>query len=304
MKVVEEADMGLYTGFRTGGRAEKLVICEKKEEIGPLLDALDARGKPYIILGKGSNTLFADDLYRGMVIMLGPVFSEIDRKGEILTCGAAASLSAVSRQAALASLSGLEFANGIPGSVGGAVYMNAGAYGREVKDTLSFVVLLVRGRKGREAVVVPASDLALGYRTSRLQEEDSLLLSAVFALRKGDRTAIEKEMKENSQKRADKQPLDWPSCGSFFKRPAGQYAGKLIEEAGLAGLTVGGAQVSPKHCGFIVNTGKAKAEDILTLMRLVQYTVLDKSGVWLEPEVRIIRNTDKQRKKGEVKAKL
>lgn len=287
MKIENNVDMSKYTSFRTEGTARRLVTAETEDELASLVRSLNEKGERYVFLGNGSNTLFACDVFEGTVVMLGEAFEEVSADREIgrLRCGAGCLLARAAREACRASLTGLEFAAGIPGSVGGAVYMNAGAYGGEMKDVIESVRLL--DRRGY-VYSASAGALRLGYRTSRIQTSGEIVLAATLALERGEQTDIEARMRELAARRAAKQPLEYPSAGSFFKRPEGGFAGKLIEDAGLAGLTVGGAQVSPKHCGFIVNTGDASWQDILDLMNLVRNTVNHKSGIMLEPEVRII----------------
>ena len=286
MEITENADMSAYSSFKAGGCADLLMIPENTEELTEALDRAESLGAPFLILGNGTDTLFTDGGYRGTVIKLGKGFEEIRAEGNALVCGAAALLSKAAKAAQERSLSGLERVSGIPGSIGGAVFMNAGAYGGEIKDVVSEVTVL--GAKDHKVRTIPAEDLDLSYRHSVLAETGDVALSAKFALTPAGRAEIDALMKELTEKRNAKQPLDKPSCGSFFKRPEGYFAGTLIEEAGLKGVAVGGAAVSSKHAGFIVNEGGATATDIIRLMRLVQNTVLDKAGVRLEPEVRII----------------
>ena len=237
--------------------------------------------------------MFLDGVYDGTVVTLGKGFDDveiIDDGDEVrLKCMAAALLSKIARKALAESLAGFEFASGIPGSIGGAVFMNAGAYGGEMIDVLESVELLSPNADGKwELKTVPADNLGLSYRHSRLQETKQIVVSATLRLLRGNKAEIEEKLVELTKKRTSKQPLEFPSAGSFFKRPEGYFAAKLIEDAGLKGLSVGGAQVSSKHCGFVINTGNATTDDIVDLMHLVQNTVFDKFGVKLEPEVRII----------------
>ncbi len=283
MKRIENADMAEYTSFKCGGKADLLLIPDTADE---LEDALREAGENVLMLGNGSDTLVKDGGFRGTVIKLGEGFSNISVDGDKLTAGAASLLSQAAKTAAAASLSGLEPVSGIPGSVGGAVFMNAGAYGGEMKDVLLSVTAL--SKKTGEVIEVPKEELDLSYRHSVFSDTGDLILSAVMKLTPDDKEAIDARMKDYTERRNDKQPLQYPSAGSFFKRPEGYFAGKLIQDAGLKGLAVGGAQVSEKHSGFIINTGGATATDIITLMKLVQNTVYDKFGVMLEPEVRIV----------------
>ena len=286
MEITENADMSAYSSFKAGGCADLLMIPENTEELTEALDRAESLGAPFLILGNGTDTLFTDGGYRGTVIKLGKGFEEIRAEGNALVCGAAALLSKAAKAAQERSLSGLERVSGIPGSIGGAVFMNAGAYGGEIKDVVSEVTVL--GAKDHKVRTIPAEGLDLSYRHSVLAETGDVALCAKFELTPAGRAEIDALMKELTEKRNAKQPLDKPSCGSFFKRPEGFFAGTLIEEAGLKGVAVGDAAVSSKHAGFIVNEGGATATDIIRLMRLVQNTVLDKAGVRLEPEVRII----------------
>ncbi|MBQ1406921.1 MAG: UDP-N-acetylmuramate dehydrogenase [Eubacterium sp.] len=287
MRILCDVDMKEYTSFRAGGRADIMYVPDSPEELAEALAMTKQTGR--VFLGNGSNTLVKDSGLRTPVIKLGPSFSfieleETDGPGRI-RAGAGALMSAVASFALEHELTGFENISGIPGSIGGAVFMNAGAYGTEIRDVLDSVdVLTPEGEKK----TVLKDDLDLSYRHSSLMETGDIVLSCVFALERGEKSEIAAAMKEMSAKRREKQPLSYPSAGSFFKRPPGYFAGKLVQDAGLKGLTVGGAQVSPLHSGFIINKGGASASDILDLMRLVQNIVYDKYGVMLEPEVRIL----------------
>lgn len=293
MNIIDNAPMSKYTSFRCGGHAKRLVICDSVSELEQVMNEIAESKEEYLFLGNGSNTLFLDGIYDGTVVTIGKGFDEIeviDDGDEVrLKCMAAALLSKIAKKALEESLSGFEFASGIPGSIGGAVFMNAGAYGGEMIDVLESVELLSPNADGKwELKTVPADNLGLSYRHSRLQETKEIVVSATLRLPRGNKAEIEDRLAELTKKRTSKQPLEFPSAGSFFKRPEGYFAAKLIEDAGLKGLSVGGAQVSSKHCGFVINTGNATTEDIVDLMHLVQNTVFDKFGVRLEPEVRII----------------
>lgn len=293
MNIIDNAPMSKYTSFRCGGRAKRLVICDSVSELEQVMNEIAESKEEYLFLGNGSNTLFLDGIYDGTVVTIGKGFDEIeviDDGDEVrLKCMAAALLSKIAKKALEESLAGFEFASGIPGSIGGAVFMNAGAYGGEMIDVLESVELLSPNADGKwELKTVPADNLGLSYRHSRLQETKEIVVSATLRLPRGNKAEIEDRQAELTKKRTSKQPLEFPSAGSFFKRPEGYFAAKLIEDAGLKGLSVGGAQVSSKHCGFVINTGNATTEDIVDLMHLVQNTVFDKFGVRLEPEVRII----------------
>ena len=244
---------------------------------------------PHILLGNGSNTLFADSGYNGLVIKLGRGFANMAFDlGERATVGCGASM-LLSKAAALMSdqgIAGFEFASGIPGSIGGAVFMNAGAYGGEMKDIVASVHAV--SPDGKEEKDFAGEEMNFGYRRSILQDNGWIATDVTFNLPLGNVEEISAKMKDLNARRNAKQPVNYPSAGSTFKRPEGYFAGKLIEDAGLKGLTVGGAQVSTLHSGFIINKGGATATDILQLIALVQNTVYDKFGVMLEPEVRII----------------
>lgn len=283
---IENADMSEYTSFRAGGKADLLLIADDTEELEGALREARERGTEMIMLGNGSDTLVRDGGFRGTVIKLGSGFEKVEVSGNELVCGAAALLSQAAKTAMQSSLSGLEPLSGIPGSVGGAVFMNAGAYGGEIRDVIKTVQAV--SEDTFEIKEYSADELDMSYRHSIFTDNGEIIISAVFELEEDDKEAIEERMKDFADRRNSKQPLQYPSAGSFFKRPEGYFAGKLIQDAGLKGLSVGGAQVSEKHSGFIINTGGATATDITTLMKLVQNTVYDKFGVMLEPEVRII----------------
>lgn len=284
--VLENCGMSRFTSFRAGGRADLLVMPQDLESLKFVLRELSREDMPHMVMGNGSNILVKDGGYRGAVVKLGEAFGDIDIQGEVLTAGCGTLMSAVAKAALDAELSGFEFASGIPGSLGGAVFMNAGAYGGEMADIIKEAHILAKD--GSREYVLSCEELGLGYRHSVLHETGDIVTSVTLRLRKGDAEAIRTEMKELTAKRNEKQPVSLPSAGSFFKRPEGYFAGKLIQDAGLKGLSVGGAQVSPLHSGFIVNTGGATATDILQLMEVVQAAVLDQFGVKLEPEVRIV----------------
>lgn len=274
-----------HTTFRIGGPADYFVKPADGEELSAVIRACREAGVPYFILGNGSNLLVGDLGYRGAVIQIFKNYSDVTVEGETMRVQAGAILAKAARAALENSLTGLEFASGIPGTMGGAVRMNAGAYGGEIRDVLKSAVVLTPELRFLE---VPAADLALGYRHSSVEENGWIVLEAVLSLKKGDSAAISERMEELRAKRIEKQPLDLPSAGSTFKRPEGYFAGKLIMDAGLRGFSVGGAQVSQKHCGFVVNQDHATAKDVRELMRTVTETVQSKFGVTLEPEVRML----------------
>ena len=273
-----------FTTLRVGGPADYFAEPKSEEALLTLIKTAKEAGVPVLLLGNGSNLLVRDGGFRGLAIRLGKAFSRIERRENRLYAQAGALLSVLARQAQEASLTGLEFAQGIPGSVGGGVYMNAGAYGGELAQTVESVRVL-DGETIRE---IPGNEMNFSYRHSRAMEEGWIILGAQFRLAPGDPERIEAAMRDFASRRKEKQPLEYPSAGSFFKRPAGHFAGALIEGAGLKGLSVGGAQVSEKHAGFLINRGGATASDFLALMRLVQERVMEKYGVMLEPEVRIV----------------
>ena len=284
--VIEDAPMSKYTSFRAGGKADLLVSVSSGEELQQVLQFLSAEDIPHMILGNGSNILVRDGGYRGVMVRIGGEFDRMRIEDHTLICGSGVSLAMAAKAAANASLSGLEFASGIPGSVGGGVFMNAGAYGGELKNILKNAVLLTGD--GQAFANANAEELEMGYRHTRLHESGEIVVEAAFELEPGDPKESLALMADLTARRNEKQPVTYPSAGSFFKRPEGYFAGKLIQDAGLKGLSVGGAQVSQLHSGFIINTGGATATDILQLMQIVQARVLDQFGVLLEPEVRII----------------
>jgi len=267
MIVKKDCPMGEYTSFKTGKNAKFLLIPETEQEIIEAVNFAKKEGLDFIVLGNGTNVFFAGD-YDGVVIKL---------KGE--------NISTIAKDAAKKGLAGLEFASGIPGSLGGAIFMNAGAYGGEMSQVLKTVTSIAQDGKLH---VRKTAECGFGYRHSIYMENNEIILSADFELYHDDPKAIEERMAELTKQRVEKQPLQYPSAGSFFNRPEGHFAGQLIEDAGLKGLQIGGAQVSDLHAGFIINKDNASPEDIIDLMKVVQETVLDKFGVKLEPEVRII----------------
>ena len=276
-----------HTTFRIGGAAKYFAVPKNEEEIMEAVDFAIVKDLPYYILGKGSNVLFADEGYPGVVIEIGAGMEKVERTGDTgIRAQAGVSLSALAVFAAREGLSGLEFAGGIPGTLGGAVTMNAGAYGGEMKDVI--VSAKVMDEEGA-VQDLSCEELQLGYRTSIVQKKQLVVLEAEFLLKPGTTEEIQNTMKELNAKRREKQPLEYPSAGSTFKRPEGYFAGKLIEDAGLRGYRVGDAQVSEKHCGFVVNRGKATCAEVLQLIEDVQKEVKEQFGVQLEPEVRIIR---------------
>lgn len=286
-KIIEDCPMAKHTTFRCGGNAALFVEAGSLEELQYAISVLKAFGADWFVLGNGSNVLFKDGGYDGVVIRLGKEFSEITFDGCEVVAGAAAMLPYLSKVAGARSFSGLEFACGIPGSVGGAVFMNAGAYGGTVADCIKNVVALTRDG---ELYQYDRDELELYYRHSRFMNSGEIILFAKFELHPGNQDDINAVMEANNTARKTKQPINYPSAGSFFKRPEGHYAGALIEQAGLKGCRIGGAEVSRLHAGFIINADNATAGDVLALCEHVQNEVEKMSGVRLEPEVRFIGN--------------
>ena len=276
--------MSRHTTFRVGGPADLMYFPSSDEQLVGALNAAKEAGIPALVMGNGSNMIVRDGGVRGLVIVLGERFAQVSIDGEVLTAQAGASMAKVSAAAQAASLAGLEFASGIPGSLGGGCAMNAGAYGGQLSDVLIDAQVYLNG----EIRTMTKDELQMGYRTTLPLREGGVVLSARFGLQPDSADEIMARMKELNARRRDKQPLNFPSAGSTFKRPEGHFAGALIEQAGLKGRTVGGAQVSEKHAGFIVNVGGATAADITELIRIVQEEVLRAFGVQLETEVRII----------------
>ena len=277
--------MKKHTTFRIGGSADCFLVPENTDQVQTILQICREEEVPYFILGNGSNLLVSDQGYRGVVIQLFRNFAGIQVEGKKIHAQAGTLLSTIAAAARNASLTGFEFAGGIPGTLGGAVVMNAGAYGGEMKDVLADVTVLT---KEGEILVIPAEQLEMGYRTSIVKTAGYIVLEASISLEEGEEEKIRARMKELSDMRTSKQPLEYPSAGSTFKRPTGYFAGTLIEQTGLKGLTVGGAQVSEKHAGFVINIGGATCADVKELIAKVQNEVFQASGVHLEPEVKII----------------
>ena len=284
-RVLLEEPMKRHTTFRIGGPAEVFVMPGNLEEVQRILEICRTEDLPYFILGNGSNLLVSDRGYRGVVIQLDRNFGEVKVEGTEIHASAGALLSTIAVAARRASLTGFEFAGGIPGTLGGAVVMNAGAYGGEMKDVLRKVMVMDQSGKVFE---IPAEELQMGYRTSIIKTAGYIVLGAVLSLKEGNLEEIKMLTRKLSEQRTSKQPLEYPSAGSTFKRPEGYFAGKLIMDSGLRGYRVGGAQVSEKHCGFVINTGDATAEDVRSLMKYVTEIVYAKFGVTLEPEVKFL----------------
>ena len=282
----ENEPLANHTSFRIGGPARYLAEPENAVQLACLIGALREKGIRYFVKGNGSNLLAADAGYDGVVIELGVRFAEITVEGNLLTAQAGALLSKIAHTAMEQGLTGLEFAHGIPGSLGGGVFMNAGAYGGELKDVVRTVTYLdsdlqIRTLTGKEAAFVYRGSIFKSHR-------DWIILSAELELQPGDREAIREQMRDLAARRRDKQPLEYPSAGSTFKRPEGYFAAKLIEDCGLKGLQVGGAQVSEKHSGFVVNKGGATCADVLALCGRICDAVMNTYGVALEREVELL----------------
>ena len=277
--------MSRHTTFKIGGPADYFLMPDKDTDVGRIVKICKESAIPYFILGNGSNLLVGDGGYRGAVIQIYKNMSAVTVEGTEITVQAGALLSSVAAAAKNAALTGFEFAGGIPGTMGGAVVMNAGAYGGEMKDVLTEVTVM--DEEG-EIVTLPADKLELGYRTSIIKTAGYIVLEAKLQLKEGNPEVIRETMKDLTIRRTTKQPLEYPSAGSTFKRPEGYFAGKLIMDSGLAGYQVGGVQVSEKHCGFVINAGGATARDVRTLMDNVRDIVYKKYGVTLEPEVKFL----------------
>lgn len=277
--------MSRHTTFRIGGSADYFVKPGNADEVAAVIAVCREYNIPYFILGNGSNLLVSDDGYRGMIINIMDNMNSVTVDGRIITAQAGAMLVRVSVMARDNALTGLEFASGIPGTIGGAVYMNAGAYGGEMKNVVKTVRAIDEYGRIYE---LDSEKMDFSYRHSIVEERKLIVLEVTLELEHGSREAIDDRMKELAEARRSKQPLEYPSAGSTFKRPEGYFAGKLIMDAGLRGYSVGGAQVAEKHCGFVINKGGATASDVVELIRDVQHDVDDKFGVTLEPEVKML----------------
>lgn len=279
-RILTDEPMSVHTTFRTGGVADVFVEPSNVRELKEALRLL--KGERFYFIGNGSNLLVSDKGLRGVVLHFAKGFADIRAEGNTLICGAGATLSQIARAALDNSLSGFEFAAGIPGSLGGAIVMNAGAYDGEMKQVVKRVTLM--SYEG-DIVEKNVEDMHFSYRHSLLKEKQFIVLEAVISLEKGEQSKIREKMDDLSARRREKQPLDYPSAGSTFKRPEGYFAAKLIQDAGLKGFCVGGAQVSEKHCGFVINKGNATSADIYTLIKEVQKRVKESAGVDIETEV-------------------
>ena len=277
--------MSRHTTFRIGGPASVFVTPKSEKDLVTAIEICRSQGAPYFILGNGSNLLVSDQGYDGVVVHIGSDLRDISVEGTEITAKTGAMLSQVAHAALAHGLTGMEFAAGIPGSLGGACIMNAGAYGGE----MSQILVGVRALDDKGQIVELAADqLELGYRHSIMMEKQYVVLGARIHLEKGNPEKIQAQMDDLKEKRIAKQPLEYPSAGSTFKRPEGAFAGKLIMDAGLRGFRIGDAMVSEKHCGFVVNAGKATAEDVCGVISHVQQVVMEKYGKELEPEIRFL----------------
>ena len=282
-----EEDMSRHVTFRAGGKAKYFVQPENSLQLSEILRYLKNNSVKYYIIGNGSNLLVKDEGFDGVIIKIGNKFGtiEIDTEKKQIYCGAGVMLSKIASIACEYAFTGMEFAAGIPGMVGGAIAMNAGAYGGEIKDIVDKVWLI---DENCNEVCLNCSEMEFGYRTSIVQKKEYIVIAVSLNFENGDKSDILAKMNELLNARKEKQPLEYPSAGSTFKRPEGYFAGKLIMDAGLRGFSVGGAKVSEKHCGFVINAGNATASEIIELMDKVADIVYDKFGVKLEPEVKII----------------
>ena len=285
IKILEQEPMQKHTTFRVGGAAKYFAMPKNTEEIQTLIAYCREQKLSYYVLGNGSNVLFTDDGYDGMIIQIGSAMSTIQVAGNSMYVQAGAILAKTAKLAYEEGLTGMEFAAGIPGSVGGAVVMNAGAYGGEMKDIVAYVDVLSTDGELRRYT---GDEMGFGYRHSII-DADKIVVGVGLTLDKGDKTAILDRMNELAEARRSKQPLEYPSAGSTFKRPEGYFAAKLIDDSGLRGYRVGGDMVSDKHCGFVVNVDHASSADVLAVMKHVEEVVKEKYNVTLEPEVRVIR---------------
>lgn len=291
LKIVDEEDVKIdepmkkHISFKVGGPADILVRPKTEQQLGDILKYISENNLPYLIIGNGSNLLIKDGGIRGIVIEFGDNFNHFEIEGNIIKAQAGTLLAVIGKAALRESLTGFECISGIPGSLGGGLAMNAGAYGGEIKSVVKSV--RVMNPQG-QIFEFTNEQMQFGYRRSVLTNSDYIVLSAELELKKGNYDEIKALMSDLTNRRTSKQPLNLPSAGSTFKRPEGHFAGKLIEDSGLRGLTLRGAQVSEKHCGFVVNIGGAKAKDILDLIYVVKSTVLNKFGIMLEEEVKIL----------------
>lgn len=271
-----------HTTFRIGGEVDCFLEIGDLAKLQQIIPLLTEYQEPFFLLGNGSNLLVSDKGFRGTILHLSGEFTDLSIHDREIMAGAGLLLSSVAKFAAEKSLTGMEFAAGIPGTIGGAIMMNAGAYGGEMKQIVKNVMLMT---KEGDLLSVSGEDMAFGYRTSRIKNSGDIVLSVTLELQSGDQTEILSVMKDLAEKRREKQPLEYPSAGSTFKRPEGNFAGKLIMDSGLRGFQIGGAQVAEKHCGFVINRDNASAKDVVDLMRHIRDTVEKDSGIRLEKEI-------------------
>lgn len=274
-----------HTSFKLGGPADIFIEPDNVEEMSKAIKSLKEHAIPYYIIGNGSNLLVSDKGLRGAIVKVGEKFGRVDIDKDRIVSECGILLSTLSKMAARSSLTGMEFASGIPGALGGAVAMNAGAYGGEMKDIIEWVEVLDQNLKLKR---LQGNEMEFGYRKSVVEPRGYIVVRCGIKLARGNQDEINSIMADLTEKRKTKQPLHLPSAGSTFRRPEGYFAGKLIEEAGLRGFSLGGAQVSPLHCGFVVNNGEATAQDVHNLIKHVQKTVLEKFGIKLETEVKML----------------
>ena len=277
-----QESMASHTTFRIGGLADCFMQLENTEQLIKVRKYLSQVGVPFFVLGNGSNLLVSDEGFRGVILQIGPKMNRVKVEGSVIVAQAGASMAQIARTAMEHELTGMEFASGIPGTIGGGVVMNAGAYGGELSRIVTQVNVV---NSEGEIMELDNETMEFGYRTSTIRNNSFTVTEVILRLEKGDRQQIRERMEELAARRREKQPLEYPSAGSTFKRPAGHYAGQLIMEAGLRGFQCGGAKVSDKHCGFVINTGNATAEDVRKLIREVQARVKDQFNVDLETEV-------------------
>lgn len=284
-QIKENELMKHHTTFRIGGSADVMTMPNTEEEIVEIIALSNKHNIPYTIVGNGSNILVTDKGIRGLVIKIAENFSDVQIEGNLVYAQSGARLTAISRKIYEAELTGFEFASGIPGTVGGGVYMNAGAYDSEMKNVIKTVRAL---DKTGNVIELSNEEMHFGYRKSRAMEDSLIILSVVIELKQGDKAAIKAKIDDFTNKRVTKQPVSEFSAGSTFKRPEGHFAGKLIEETGLRGYTIGHAKISEKHCGFVINKGDSTCEDMLEFIQKVKHKVYEKTGVKLEEEIKII----------------
>ncbi len=284
MEIKKNELMKNHTSFKIGGPCDEFSEVQSVDEIKELIEYAKDKGIAYTIIGNGSNLLVSDKGIRGLVIKIAKKFDEAEVSGNTIICQSGILLSKLSKLALSKNLSGLEFASGIPGTLGGAIYMNAGAYGGEMADVVKSVTYIENG----EIKTAVCDALGFGYRKSMFTDKDAVILSAEIELVHGSYDEIKEKMDDFKERRTSKQPLNFASAGSTFKRPEGYFAGKLIEDAGLKGYRVGDAEVSEKHSGFVINRDSATAEDVLELIRYIQKTVFEKFGVALDTEVKML----------------